>query len=103
MLAGENVKRMIENRFKCNPQLLEEYLTVINVTLATSSRRESSRIIGHFIDFLNGERPTPDSAARCLSRFAEHSQNSRARYTHTLSAFFFWLSGERLPCPRQSP
>ena len=103
MIAGENVKRMIENRFKSNPQLLEEYLTVINVTLAASSRRESSRIVRHFVNFLDGERPTPDSAARGLSRFAEHSQSTRARYTHTLSAFFFWLSGERLPFKVKSP
>ena len=68
MLAGENVKRVMENRFKSNSQLLEEYSTLINVTMATTSRREARRIIGHFIDFLNGERPTPDSAARCLSR-----------------------------------
>ena len=96
MLAGDNVKRMMENRLKSNPQLPEEYSSVINVTLAPGSRREARRIVGHFADFLEGERPAPPLAALYLSGFSEHSRNTRDRYTHALSAFLLWSSDERL-------
>ena len=88
MLASDNVKRMMENRFKSNSQLLEEYFSVINVPLATSSRREAHRIVGHFFASLKGERPTHAGAAFYLSKFRGHSQNTRAGYTDVVSAFF---------------
>ena len=94
---------MMENRFKSSPQLLEEYSTLTAVTMAATSSREARRVIGHFVDSLEGERPTTAAAALYLSRFSEHSQNTRARYTHVLSAFFFWFSGERLPFKVKSP
>ncbi|MFC1981992.1 tyrosine-type recombinase/integrase [Chloroflexota bacterium] len=103
MLLGEEGRRKIENQTKTNDQLFSEYYDLITNTHTPKSIYEAKRILGKFKAFLGQFPPTAELAVQFLSQFKDLKLNTKARYTHTVGAFFTYYNGEKLPIKVRVP
>ncbi len=91
------------NRTKPNNQLLKEYYDFITASLSSSYIYESKRLLGKFQSFLGAFPPSIELALEFLAQYQNRSDNTRAKYSFILSAFFRWYSGDKLPIKIKVP
>ncbi len=93
----------MENKTKTNEQLFSQYYRILENSHAEKSRYEAKRLLEKFRAFLGQYPPSTELATQFLASFKDRKLNTRARYTFTISAFFRWYSGEKLPFKAKVP
>lgn len=91
------------NRTKSNDQLFKEYYDLITTSLSSSYVNESRRLLDKFRAFLGDFPPSIELALNFLAQYHNKSDNTRAKYSFILSAFFKWYSGDKLPIKIKVP
>jgi integrase len=103
ILLGPEGRRRMENQFKTNDQLFQEFYNSIALGHAPNSYAETRRVLEKYRSYIGQFPPTIENAIQFLNLYKERSLNTRARYTSYLSAFFKWFCGEPLPLKIPTP
>ena len=103
MLLGPEGRRRMENRFKTNDQLFEEYYALITSSHAVKTQSEIKRVLEKYRSHIGQFPPTIENAVLFINLFKDRSLNTRSRYVGYISAFFKWFNGENLPIKIRVP
>jgi integrase len=100
---GPEVRRRMDNRNKTNPQLFEDYYTLLVSSHSKKYLCEAKRVLERFREFLGEFPPTIDLGVQFFTRYKDLKPNRRARYAFAISAFFKWYSGDEFPIIIRTP
>ncbi|MFC2035535.1 tyrosine-type recombinase/integrase [Chloroflexota bacterium] len=93
---GSEGKRKMRLKRKTNAELFSLYEDILSLRHSSQDAlEEAKRVLGHFLNFLDGSPPSPELAYSYLARFTKHQPTTLYRYASIVKTFMGWY-GEKL-------